>query len=92
MFASANKLLVKTDVNFCVLSEMANIAEEKLREAACIGDLEALQTLISQNVNLNSQNSVNGWQVITLLQLNQKLMIFLVGLLYIGLVNEEMSK
>lgn len=40
---------------------MANIAEEKLREAACIGDLEALQTLISQNVNINSQNSVNGW-------------------------------
>ncbi|XP_076275919.1 ankyrin repeat domain-containing protein 40-like [Rhynchophorus ferrugineus] len=40
---------------------MANILEEKLREASCIGDLEAVKTLLSQNINVNSQNPVNGW-------------------------------
>ncbi|ERL91398.1 hypothetical protein D910_08730, partial [Dendroctonus ponderosae] len=40
---------------------MANILEEKLREASCIGDLEAVEILLSRNVNVNSQNSVNGW-------------------------------
>ncbi|KAJ8923193.1 hypothetical protein NQ315_001747 [Exocentrus adspersus] len=39
---------------------MASILEEKLREAACLGDAEAVQTLLSQNVNVNSQNPVNG--------------------------------
>lgn len=38
-----------------------NILEEKLREATCIGDLEAVQILLHQNVNVNSQNPVNGW-------------------------------
>ncbi|XP_066140522.1 ankyrin repeat domain-containing protein 40-like [Euwallacea fornicatus] len=38
-----------------------NILEEKLREASCVGDIEAVQVLLSQNVNLNSQNPVNGW-------------------------------
>lgn len=40
---------------------MANILEEKLREAACLGDLYALRTLLSRNVNINSQNAINGW-------------------------------
>ena len=36
--------------------------EEKLREAACNGDLEQL-TKLSENVsiNINSQNKMNGW-------------------------------
>lgn len=37
------------------------MAEEKLREAACLGDIEAVQSLIAQNVNVNSQNIINGW-------------------------------
>ncbi|KAB0793168.1 hypothetical protein PPYR_12788 [Photinus pyralis] len=40
---------------------MENILEEKLREAACTGDTEALQSLIAQNIDINSQNVVNGW-------------------------------
>lgn len=40
---------------------MASILEEKLREAACLGDTEAVETLLAQNVNVNSQNPVNGW-------------------------------
>lgn len=40
---------------------MTSILEEKLREAACIGDTEAVLTLISQNIDINSKNSVNGW-------------------------------
>lgn len=36
--------------------------EERLREAACIGDIESIKTLIeSIAVNVNSQNKVNGW-------------------------------
>lgn len=36
--------------------------EERLREAACIGDIESIKTLIeSSAVNVNSQNKVNGW-------------------------------
>ncbi|KAL1488984.1 hypothetical protein ABEB36_014764 [Hypothenemus hampei] len=40
---------------------MANILEEKLREASCVGDIEAVEILLSQNVDVNSQNPVNGW-------------------------------
>lgn len=40
---------------------MANILEEKLREAACTGDAEAVLNILSQNIDVNSQNSVNGW-------------------------------
>ncbi|KAF5287501.1 hypothetical protein FQA39_LY04129 [Lamprigera yunnana] len=40
---------------------MASILEEKLREAACMGDAEVVQTLISQNIDINSRNSLNGW-------------------------------
>lgn len=36
--------------------------EERLREAACIGDIDSIKTLIeSSAVNVNSQNKVNGW-------------------------------
>ncbi|CAH1154652.1 unnamed protein product [Phaedon cochleariae] len=40
---------------------MAEILEEKLREAACLGDVDAVTTLLSQNIDVNSQNSMNGW-------------------------------
>lgn len=43
---------------------MANVLEEKLREAACIGDIEAVLNIVSQNIDVNSQNSVNGWYLI----------------------------
>lgn len=35
--------------------------EERLREAACKGDIEALTKLISEDVDINSQNEINGW-------------------------------
>ena len=36
--------------------------EEKLRECACIGDLDQLKFLVeSEHANVNSQNSINGW-------------------------------
>jgi hypothetical protein len=36
--------------------------EEKLRESACIGDLDQLKKLIEYgNININSQNNINGW-------------------------------
>ncbi|CAG9763127.1 unnamed protein product [Ceutorhynchus assimilis] len=40
---------------------MANILEEKLREASCLGDLEGVETLLARNTDVNSQNPVNGW-------------------------------
>lgn len=40
---------------------MANVLEEKLREAAHLGDLEGMQAIISQNVDVNSKNALNGW-------------------------------
>ncbi|XP_017782733.1 PREDICTED: ankyrin repeat domain-containing protein 40-like [Nicrophorus vespilloides] len=39
---------------------MANL-EERFREAACMGDLDAVQALIAQNIDVNSKNPVNGW-------------------------------
>ena len=42
--------------------ENSNDLEEKLREAACVGHLESVKTLIeSSNVQINGQNKVNGW-------------------------------
>ena len=35
--------------------------EEKLREAACFGDLDGLQALIRQGADINSQHKINGW-------------------------------
>ena len=34
---------------------------ENLREASCIGDYDAVSGLLANGVNVNSQNSVNGW-------------------------------
>jgi len=35
--------------------------EEKLREAACFGDIDGVKDLISKGVNVNSQHDINGW-------------------------------
>ena len=35
--------------------------EEKLREAACFGDLDGLQALIKQGADINGQHLINGW-------------------------------
>ncbi|KAJ7315962.1 hypothetical protein JRQ81_002124 [Phrynocephalus forsythii] len=35
--------------------------QERLREAAALGDLEEVQRLVEVGVNLNSQNEINGW-------------------------------
>jgi len=35
--------------------------EEKLREAACFGDIEGVKELIARAVNVNSQHDINGW-------------------------------
>ncbi|KAL4239925.1 Ankyrin repeat domain-containing protein 40 [Mactra antiquata] len=36
--------------------------EEKLRESACIGDLDQLKKLVETDaVNINAQNTMNGW-------------------------------
>ena len=35
--------------------------QEKLREAACIGDEKALRDYIDKGVEVNSRNSMNGW-------------------------------
>ncbi|CAG9865155.1 unnamed protein product [Phyllotreta striolata] len=40
---------------------MASILEEKLREASSLGDSEVISQLLAQNVDVNSQNPVNGW-------------------------------
>ena len=37
--------------------------DEKLREAACYGDWEAIERMIAndKDIDINSQNKVNGW-------------------------------
>ncbi|XP_068118807.1 ankyrin repeat domain-containing protein 40 [Hyperolius riggenbachi] len=35
--------------------------EERLREAAALGDLEEVQKLLRSGVDINSQNEINGW-------------------------------
>ncbi|KAJ8678873.1 hypothetical protein QAD02_014660 [Eretmocerus hayati] len=37
------------------------LLEEKLREAACVGDTDAVQGLINLGVDVNTQHSINGW-------------------------------
>lgn len=39
------------------------VDEELLREFACLGDLQQIQTLLTNkpNLNVNSQNAMNGW-------------------------------
>lgn len=40
-----------------------SLFEEKLREAAHIGDLESIEILLKQNVDVNAKNKINGWYV-----------------------------
>ncbi len=40
--------------------------QERLREASAIGDIEEVKTLVESGVNINSQNEINGWCVLTL--------------------------
>ncbi|XP_053564440.1 ankyrin repeat domain-containing protein 40 [Bombina bombina] len=35
--------------------------EERLREAAALGDLEEVKKILKSGVNINSQNEINGW-------------------------------
>lgn len=35
--------------------------EELLREAACLGKMEHVQIYVSQGVNVNARNKINGW-------------------------------
>ncbi|KAL4648169.1 ankyrin repeat domain-containing protein 40 [Arapaima gigas] len=35
--------------------------QERLREAAALGDLDEVRTLVESGVNVNSQNEINGW-------------------------------
>lgn len=37
---------------------------ERLREAACVGDLSLVTKLQNQGANLNSKNSMNGWNAL----------------------------
>lgn len=41
--------------------DMKKFDEEKLREACSYGDLEIINSLLNKGVNINSQNSMNGW-------------------------------
>lgn len=43
--------------------ESSKLDEEKLREASCYGDLEAVNLLLKKGVNINSQHNINGWYV-----------------------------
>jgi hypothetical protein len=45
------------------LGELLNLDEEKLREAACYGDVYTLAELVRKGVDVNSANTVNGWCV-----------------------------
>ncbi|XP_063149001.1 ankyrin repeat domain-containing protein 40-like [Candoia aspera] len=40
---------------------MSSHLEERLREAAALGDLEEAQALLRQGVAVNAQNEINGW-------------------------------
>lgn len=35
--------------------------EENLREAACIGDFEAVEELLLKGVDVNGENEINHW-------------------------------
>lgn len=48
---------------YCDKQQLA--LEERLREAACIGDLDTVKFLVENGhvADVNSKNSVNGWLV-----------------------------
>ncbi|XP_067006368.1 ankyrin repeat domain-containing protein 40 [Anabrus simplex] len=35
--------------------------EEELREASCIGDIEAVQDILGAGINVNAKHEINGW-------------------------------
>lgn len=37
------------------------ILEEKLREAACIGDIDAVAELLAKGIDPNAKHKINGW-------------------------------
>ena len=41
--------------------DRAHILEEKLRESACVGDLETVQLLVQKGVDVNAAHDINGW-------------------------------
>jgi len=41
--------------------EISSVNEENLREAAAVGNIDKVETLIRQGVDVNSRNSMNGW-------------------------------
>ncbi|XP_066943903.1 ankyrin repeat domain-containing protein 40-like [Macrobrachium rosenbergii] len=41
--------------------DVQKLNEEKLREACCYGDNEALAALISRGTNINCKHDINGW-------------------------------
>lgn len=40
---------------------MERVLEERLREAVCIGDTDAVQDLVNLGVDVNARQSVTGW-------------------------------
>ena len=36
-------------------------AEDTLREAACIGDIEGVEELLNKGININAKHDINGW-------------------------------
>ena len=46
---------------FTLVNPVPNKMEEQLREAACIGDTEAIETLIKNGVDVNDKHKINGW-------------------------------
>ena len=52
-------------IDFLVIRKMNSerVDEELLRELACNGDLHQIQSLLTSkpNLNINSQNIMNGW-------------------------------
>lgn len=37
------------------------LLEESLREAACIGDIDGVNELLSKGIDPNAKHSMNGW-------------------------------
>lgn len=43
-----------------IIAKMERVLEERLREAVCVGDTDAVQDLVNLGVDVNTR-SVNGW-------------------------------
>ena len=46
-------------IKYCF--ELESKMEENLREAACNGDIEALESILTNGIDVNSKNKMNGW-------------------------------